>query len=132
MRIILVFAFLALGVLLKGQTFQLKGEILDEKAAPLSTATVVLLNPADSTMSYFAVSGKNGQFEIGNIKKGDYLLQISLITYKTIYRDLSFPSSFGGDIGSVILIPKPVGLNEVNITGAVSYTHLTLPTKRIV
>jgi len=117
MRIILVFAFLALGVLLKGQTFQLKGEILDEKAAPLSTATVVLLNPADSTMSYFAVSGKNGQFEIGNIKKGDYLLQISLITYKTIYRDLSFPSSFGGDIGSVILIPKPVGLNEVNITG---------------
>jgi hypothetical protein len=117
MRIILVFCFLIMGAVLNAQTFQLKGDILDDKAAPLASATVVLLNPSDSTMSYFAVSGKNGHFEIGSIKKGDYLLQISLITYSTIYRNLSFPSSIGNDIGSVIMIPKPVGLNEVRITG---------------
>jgi len=76
----------------------MRGDILDEKAGPLSTASVVLLSPADSTMLYFAITGNDGQFEISNIKKGDYLLQISMITYRTIYRKLTFPSDFGEDI----------------------------------
>ena len=117
MRTILILAFLAIEPIIQGQTFQMRGEILDEKAVPLSSVTVVLLNPSDSTMIYFAVTGNNGQFEIRNIRKGNYLLQISLITYKTIYRNLTFPSSIGEDIGTVIMIPRPVGLNEVEVTG---------------
>lgn len=117
MRTILVFVFLALSAVIKGQTFQMKGDILDEKAAPLPSATVVLLNPSDSTLLYFAVSGSNGQFEIRNIRKGNYLLQISLISYNTIYRKLTFPSALGEDMGTIIMIPRPVGLKEVQVTG---------------
>ncbi len=117
MRYILVFAFLALCTVINGQTFQMRGDILDEKARPLASASVVLLSPADSTMLYFAITGNNGQFDIRNIKKGDYLLQVSLITYKTIYRKLTFPSSFGEDLGTMIMIPKPAGLSEVQVTG---------------
>ena len=117
MRIILVFTFLALCSVINGQTFQMQGDILDEKAGPLSSASVVLLSPADSTMLYFAITGNNGQFEIRNIKKGDYLLQVSLITYRTIYRNLTFPSSSGENIGTIIMIPRPVGLSEVQVTG---------------
>lgn len=117
MRNILVFAFLALCSVIDGQTFQMRGDILDEKAGPLASASVILLSPADSTMLYFAVTGNNGQFEIRNIVKGDYLLQVSLITYNTIYRKLTFPSSFGEDLGSIILIPRPAGLSEVQVTG---------------
>ncbi len=117
MRTTLVFVFLALGTVLKGQAFQLKGEVLDEKAVPLESVTIVLLNPADSTMNYFAVSGKNGLFGISNIKSGEYLLQISLITYKTIYRHLTFPLSGGENLGTVIMIPNPAGLGEVRVTG---------------
>src|SRR5664280_494147 len=68
-------------------------------------------------MLYFAITGNNGQFEIRNIKKGDYLLQVSLITYRTIYRNLTFPSSSGENIGTIIMIPRPVGLSEVQVTG---------------
>jgi hypothetical protein len=117
MRTFLVISFLVLNTIIKGQTFQMKGDILDEKANPLPFATVVLLDPADSTMQYFVVSGNNGQFGIRNIKTGNYLLQISLISYKTIYRKLSFPLASGDDIGTVIMIPSPVGLNEVKVTG---------------
>jgi hypothetical protein len=117
MRTILLIVFLALDAVATGQTFQMKGDILDEKAVPLPSATVVLLNPSDSTMLYFAVTGNNGHFEIKNIKKGNYLLQISLLTYKTIYSNLTFPSALGEDIGTVIMIPKPDGLSEVQVTG---------------
>jgi hypothetical protein len=117
MRTFLVFVFLIVATAINGQTFQIKGDILDEKAEPLPSATVFLLSPADSTMIYFAVAGTNGMFGISNIKKGSYLLQISLITYKTIYRNISFPSSYGDDLGTIIMIPQPAGLNEVKVTG---------------
>jgi hypothetical protein len=117
MKTIFVSLFLAIASVLNGQSFQLKGDILDEKASPLPFVTVVLLNPADSTMLYFSVSGNNGKFEISDIKKGNYLLQISLLSFKTIYRNLTFPSDLGEDIGTVIMVPRPVGLNEVQVTG---------------
>ena len=117
MRTVLILAFLFAAAAINGQTFQVKGDILDENAEPLPSATVFLLSPVDSTMIYFAVAGNNGMFEINNIKKGSYLLQISLITYKTIYRNLFFPSSYGDDLGTIIMIPRPAGLNEVKVTG---------------
>ena len=51
------------------QSNSLKGEILNETGSPLTSSTVVLLNPADSTMQYFGISGTTGEFEIKNIRK---------------------------------------------------------------
>jgi hypothetical protein len=98
------------------QSCQLTGEIVDEKSEPLASVTTVLLNPSDSTMLYFAVTGNNGRFEIKNIKKGSYLLQTSLVGYKTNYRNITLPVGEKGDIGSVTMSMKVYDMGEVTVT----------------
>lgn len=104
-------------IALNGQNFQMRGTILDEKTAPLPSATVVLLNPADSTLLYYGIAGNDGKFSIANIKKGQYLLQTSIIGYTTIYRRLTVPSETGDDVGSLIMSPKLFNMSEVTVTG---------------
>ena len=57
------------------QQSTLKGFIVNEDGDPLIYATAVLLNPTDSTMSYYGVSDANGEFIMKNVKKGSYILQ---------------------------------------------------------
>jgi hypothetical protein len=100
-----------------GQTYTLKGDILDENAQPLSSVATVLLNPADSTLLYFSVTGNAGRFEIKNIRQGNYILQVSLLGYNTIQRMIAIPGAAGEDIGAVIMVPRVFNINEVQVTG---------------
>ena len=116
MRTVIALALLAISWTTYGQNLQLTGEILDDKAQPLPSATAVLLNPSDSTFLYFAITGNNGRFEMRNIKKGDYLLQISLLGFNTIYKQISLPNEKGDDLGTQIMIPKVFNINEVTVS----------------
>ena len=116
MKRVLIIAFLAICGAAYGQNFMLKGDILDEKAQPLASATVVLLNPADSTLLYFSVSGNNGGFEMRNIRKGNYLLQVSLLGFNTLYRTINLPLQAGDDAGSIIMVPKVFNIDEVTVS----------------
>jgi hypothetical protein len=106
MRTVIAIAFLAIFGGTYGQTYILKGDILDEKAQPLASATAVLLNPSDSTLLYFSVTGNNGRFEMRNIRKGAYMLQVSLLGYNTLCRSITMPSQVGEDIGSLIMTQR--------------------------
>jgi len=108
--------FMALCGAAYGQNSQLTGEILDEKAQPLGSATVVLLNPADSTLLYFAITGKSGRFVMNNIKTGNYLLQGSMLGYTTLYRSVSIPLRTGDDIGTLIMTSKVFNIDEVTVS----------------
>lgn len=99
-----------------GQTYSVRGEVLDEKAQSLVSAAAVLLNPSDSTLLYLAISGNAGKFELRNVKKGHYLLQVSLLGYTTFYHPLDVPVA-GDEIGQVLLTPKTFAINEVTISG---------------
>ena len=117
MRVLIAFILILIPSFLFGQVNSLKGEILDENAVPMPSATAILLDPADSTLLYFGVSGASGKFEIINIKQGKYLLQIAFIGYTTIYRNIEVPFEDSGDIGTVLMTPEPVSLDEVTVTG---------------
>lgn len=117
MRTILLLTFLSICSLAEGQTFTVTGDILDEKAQPLSAAAAVLLNPADSTLVYFSISGNSGRFEMKNVRKGSYLLQISLLGFNTIYRMIELPLSSGGDLGQLFMVPRLYNIDEVKISG---------------
>ena len=67
----------------------IKGSVKDTANMPLAFATISLLNKADSTFENFAVSDKNGNYEIKETKEGSYLLQASFIGYFTEYKPVA-------------------------------------------
>lgn len=117
MKTIFFIAFLATFGVSSGQVFSLSGEVLNEDGQPLSSSAAVLMNPADSTLRYFSITGNNGQFEMRGVRQGSYLLQVSLLGYRTFYRNIDVPVAPDGNIGQVLLISKIFGIDEVTITG---------------
>jgi len=116
MKTIMAVAFMVLCSAAYGQSYRLKGQILDENAKPLLSAAVVPLDPADSTMLYFSVTGNDGMFGLNNVKTGSYLLQASIVGYSTLYRNMSIPSQTGEDVGTIIMIPKVYKVDDVVVS----------------
>lgn len=115
MKSISLIFLLGIGLPALGQNYSVRGEVLDEKAQPVSSAAAVLLNPSDSTLLYLSITGNTGRFELRNIRKGSYLLQVSLLGYFTFYHELSVPVE-GDDIGQIVLDPKTFAIKEVTIS----------------
>jgi len=117
MRTVIALVAFIIPLSLFAQNYSIHGEILDEEAMAMPSATVVLLNPSDSTLQYFGVSNKEGRFEIKGIKEGSYLLQIAFIGYNTIYNNIEIPYEDNGNLGTVIMTSRPVSMGEVTVTG---------------
>lgn len=117
MRNIIVLLFLSFSLTSFSQSNTIRGEVLDEKGVPLPSSTVVLMDPADSTMQYFGITSSNGYFEIKGIKKGEYLLQAAFIGYKSYYKNITTPFTNNGELGIIVLAPTPVEMEGVQITG---------------
>jgi len=105
------------GSQVNGQNRALTGSLFDDQAKPLSSGTVVLLNPADSTMEFFGITNAQGQFEIRNIKDGAYLLQASFIGFTTFYNPISIPRAEGSDVGDIVMQPLPHALEGAEVVG---------------
>lgn len=95
----------------------LTGHLYDEQVSPLASGTVVLLNPADSTMEFFGITNGQGQFEIRNIKEGSYLLQASFMGFHTFYNPVTLPRAEGADVGDIVMRPLPVDLEGAEVVG---------------
>lgn len=116
MRKIASLIFLSLSMAAFSQSNNLKGEIYDDTGSALPSSTVVLLDPADSTMQYFGITGTTGEFQIKGIRKGIYLLQASFIGHQTYYRNIEMPHSENGEIGALILKANAEELEGVQVT----------------
>jgi len=110
-------SLVALASQLFGQSYSLSGRLYDDEVQPLASGTVVLLNPADSTLEFFGVTNAQGQFEIRNIKAGKYLLQASFIGFRTLYSPMDMPRTEGPDLGDIVLQPMPVSLTGAEVIG---------------
>ncbi len=100
-----------------GQSWSLTGRLYDDQALPLASGTVVLLNPADSTMEFFGITNARGQFEIRNVREGTYLLQASFMGFQTFYNPVTLPRTEGPDVGDIVLRPMPVDLEGAEVVG---------------
>lgn len=98
------------------QTWPLTGNVFSEDYSPLVYSTVVLLNPADSTMQFYGITNPEGKFDIKNIRKGDYLLQVAFLGYETYYKTVSIPVE-GNNLGQLTMKPKPLSVSEVSVMG---------------
>ncbi len=98
------------------QKNNITGYLFDEEGKPLMYATAVLLNPADSTMTNYAISDTDGKFTIKNIKAGKYILQTGFIGYESYFKNIEYPLASGNDLGGIAMKPKAESLDEVQIS----------------
>lgn len=90
------FVFFSLGVLApllifsQGRTYRgtISGTVVDaDDKMPVTQATIQVLSPKDSTMIAGNVTDMDGKFAI-NTRFGKYLLKVSFVGYKTVFRDV--------------------------------------------
>ncbi|MEM6380013.1 MAG: TonB-dependent receptor, partial [Bacteroidota bacterium] len=95
------------------QTAEIKGTIQDTTAAPLSGASVVVLNAQDSLLEKFAISEANGDFIIKRLGKGEYILQVSFLGYQTYSQGISV--STDQDVGNIVLKPVIQDMDAITV-----------------
>lgn len=81
-----VFIFLILiSISARGQnisgTLSLQGNVTDQKASPIATATIKLLNAKDSTLIKGSVTNENGQYSFNHLVAGNYMIIVSFVGY---------------------------------------------------
>ncbi|MEM1124410.1 MAG: carboxypeptidase-like regulatory domain-containing protein [Bacteroidota bacterium] len=80
--VLLTLLFIGIFYHLAAQKNSLRGVVTDTLGQPLSGATVMLLQPSDSTLVKFGITGGKGQFLLENLPEGSFLLQIAYLGYE--------------------------------------------------
>ncbi len=116
MRLLFIFLiYLFIGQTLQSQTL-VQGTIFDENQEILVGATVVLLEPIDSSMMSFGISDNEGVFTMEDVDPGEYVLQVSFVSYKTLYASINIEGSKKKEnIGTYDLEPISEILQEVTV-----------------
>ena len=71
------------------QKFSIKGQVVDSTSSPMPSATIMLMNPKDSSLVNFGLTDTKGFFEIKNVNKGEYELKITFMGYATFVKRIS-------------------------------------------
>jgi hypothetical protein len=117
MKYLALFIVLFSGSFISAQSFTITGQIHDSLSQPLSFATVIILNPGDSSLVDFTTTNSSGSFEIKNVKSRTYLLRISFVGYQTYFETIQSPSSGNIlDLGSILLSVQNESLGAVTVT----------------
>ncbi len=87
--LIFSFSFVLFSVCAQAQTYTLKGDVKDEQGNALPSASVFLLEKADSTLIQFTSTNVDGQFEIKSVAKGEHIVQVSFVGFLTKYQFVS-------------------------------------------
>ena len=100
----------------------LTGQITDEVDNALVGATIYL-----KEQNQIAISDENGFYKIENLNPGSYNLRFSYIGYENMWEKIELLPDQKKVTFNPKMTERVINLNNVSV--AVSYTHLTLPTK---
>ncbi|MEZ4926336.1 MAG: outer membrane beta-barrel family protein [Saprospiraceae bacterium] len=104
--------------LLFSQKYTIKGTLIDSTEGPIVGATVMLLQPKDSSLLAFSRSDENGFFDFKNQSSGEYLLRCTYFGYNTLQQKLNLEGSNTTiDLSIMKMEVKSNLLNEVQISG---------------
>ena len=99
------------------QKFSIQGEVSDSTGAWLPSATVMLLNPADSSLVNFTATNEQGHFEFKNVARVTYLLKVTFVGYKTYSKDIKPDASVPTlDLGILKMQVAKTMLDEVVVS----------------
>lgn len=99
------------------ETANIAGKLLSAKNnEAIGYAAAVLSEFSDSTKRTGAITNFSGEFNFKDVKKGEYLLKLSALGYKTIQMKVQVKT---GDVnlGTLKMEDDAISLKEVNVTG---------------
>lgn len=118
MRIILLLAAVLTAQALYAQKITVKGKLVDSSDAPMPMATILFLNPKDSSLVNFGSSNKEGLFEVKNLNRTEYLFKVTYVGHAPLIVKISpKPEELIIDLGIQKLQPANTMLGEVEIKG---------------
>jgi Outer membrane protein beta-barrel family/Carboxypeptidase regulatory-like domain len=118
MKKIYLAIFLLTTLATSAQKFSIKGTVSDTLNNSMPSATVMLLNPKDSSLVNFGVTNATGAFEIKNVNKGTYQLKISFVGFATFLKNFTTPETgVLVELGRLKLLPQTTDLDAVVIKG---------------
>ena len=115
MRYILTLCLIVMTLIATYAQSTVQGSVLDEHQESLMGATVVLLEPVDSSMVAFAISDADGLFTIDQVDSGSYVLQISFVSYGTMTTPVEIGAERKNHLGSFSLTPTTEILQEITV-----------------
>lgn len=96
----------------------IKGIVADTTGELTAFATVMLLNPKDSTLVNFTRSGNEGEFSFKNVKNSPYLIKVSYVGHLPLQQYLPASSTDVNDVGTLKIKPITSELLEVVVKAA--------------
>ena len=119
------------------EEYQVQGVVTDSTGTALHNAMVVVLARPDSLLAEYSLTSQDGGFTIDGLPAGGYILQVTLIGYRTLRRDFDVANA-DVDAGGVVLEvaalemdPLVVSVEHVpfvNHRDTFSYNVLAFPT----
>lgn len=101
------------------QKFIIKGTVTDSSRAAMPSATVMLMSAKDSSLVNFTVTDAQGGFELRNVSRGDYRVQITFVGFAPFSKSV-LASDFVSpvvSVGELQLQPATKQLDEVLVMG---------------
>lgn len=96
----------------------ISGTIKDTLNEDVAFATVMLLNPKDSTLVNFTTTNINGYFDFKNVKNSGYLLKISHVSYMPLQKTIKVSDTKNLELGIIRVKPFSELLMEVVVKDA--------------
>ena len=112
-KILLLFTILTTSLIFSQKKAGIKGRVLDENNMPLTGATIIVNSGNHGNYADF-----NGYYEILNLTKGTYNLQVSFIGYQTLNKTITITNTI--HLENFFLKPKTNNLDEVIIKGSIA------------
>lgn len=92
-RPVLLLLLVSSTVLSYSQTYTIRGKVLDETNAPSIGSSTILLNINDSGLVKGAFTDLNGAFSLQDLPPKTYILKITSLGYKTIFKTLALTNT---------------------------------------
>ena len=73
--------------------YSVSGVVHDSTDTALPNATVVVLTRADSVLTTFGTSNREGRFLVRRVEAGEYILQITYVGFQTLYHSFEITDS---------------------------------------
>ncbi len=98
------------------QDLSISGIVRDAKEqTTFPGATIMVTNPQDTSLIKGGTSDFDGQFSISGLLKGDYLIKVNFVGFKTFYKSISLKANV--DLGPLDLTENTEVLAAVEIVG---------------